>query len=306
MNIGVVLNIEEVLPELGPVPPYARVRQLALHAERLGFHSVWTGDHLLFRAFEMTPTVQGTQGAWESWTTLTGLAEATTTIKMGPWVLCTPLRNPAVLAKMAVTLDEVSNGRFILGLGSGWNRPVFDAFGVPFDHLVGRLEEALQIMAPLLREGKVDFEGQYYSAPNCEIVPRGPSPQGPPILIAAQRPRMLRLAARYADIWNRSSGYPTVPKDRTELLAGMDEACDEVGRDPSTLEITTRLFMGFPEAAPMPSIFPEGSIPMGKAQVADILSAYAALGVGLAFCQIYPCSEAGLDVLAEAVQAAAL
>src|SRR5205085_2230355 len=120
-------------------------------------------------------------------------------------------------AKMAVTLDEVSGGRFILGLGSGWNKPVFNAFGYPFDHLVSRFDEALQIIAPLLRQGHVDFEGQYYSARDCEIVPRGPSEHGPPILIASLQPRMLHLTAQYADLWNRSIGYNPIPSSQQEL-----------------------------------------------------------------------------------------
>jgi alkanesulfonate monooxygenase SsuD/methylene tetrahydromethanopterin reductase-like flavin-dependent oxidoreductase (luciferase family) len=304
VDVGVVLPVEQVIPELGPIQPYARVRALALKAEELGFHSVWTGDHLLFRRFEMTPAIEGTQGAWESWTILTALAEATSRIRLGPWVTATPLRNPAILAKMAATLDEVSGGRFILGLGSGWNRPTFDAFGVPFDHPVDRLTEALQIIVPLLRDGHVDFHGRYFTANDCAIVPRGPSPHGPPILIAAQRPRMLRLAARYADLWNRSTGYPTIPATREEFLAGMDEACAEVGRDPATLGLTVRLFMGFPKAGPMPPIFTEGSYINGKEGAAETLRAYAGLGASLAFVQMYPCNEAALEELAEAVELA--
>lgn len=278
MGVGVVLPIEEALSEFGPPPSYARVRTLALKAEELGFHSIWTGDHLLFRRFEMTPTVASTQGAWESWTILTALAEATSRIRLGPWVTATPLRNPAIVAKMAATMDEVSDGRFILGLGSGWNQPTFDAFGVPFDHLVDRLAEALQIIVPLLREGHVDFEGTYYSARDCEIVPRGPSPNGPPILIAAERPRMLGLAARYADLWNRSSGYPEIPANRQEFLAGMDQACAQVGRDPATLALTVRMFIGFPDVGPMPSIFTAGTFINGREGAAETLRAYAALG----------------------------
>jgi probable F420-dependent oxidoreductase len=301
MDVAVVLPIEEQLSDLGPVPPYSRVRALALKAEELGFHSVWTGDHLLFRPFEMMPVDQGTTGAWESWTILTALAEATSRVRLGPWVTATPLRNPAILAKMAATLDEVSGGRFIVGLGAGWNRPTFDAFGVPFDHRFDRFEEALQIIVPLLREGHVDFVGRYYEARDCEIVPRGPSPNGPPILIAAQGPRMLRLAARYADLWNRSSGYREIPSSREEFLAGMDEACAEVGRDPATLTLTVRMFIGFPNVGSMPSIFAEGTYINGKEGAAEALQAYAALGASLAFCQMYPCTEAALEELAAGV-----
>jgi alkanesulfonate monooxygenase SsuD/methylene tetrahydromethanopterin reductase-like flavin-dependent oxidoreductase (luciferase family) len=306
MDVGIVMPIEEALEELGPVPSYGRIRELTLYAERLGFHSVWTGDHLLFRNSDMTPTVQRTQGAWESYSVLTALAEATSRIRLGPWVTATPLRNPAILAKSAVTLDEISGGRFILGLGCGWNRPTFDAFGAPFDHRVSRFEEAMQIIAPLIREGHVDFEGKYYRARDCEIVPRGPSPNGPPILIAAQEPRMLGLTARYADMWNRSSGYPEVPANGQEFMAGMEEACAALGRDSSALGLTVRLFFGFPKVGPMPPIFTDGTYINGKEGAADALRAYAALGVSLAFCQMFPFNEAALDELAQGVELAGL
>jgi hypothetical protein len=198
----------------------------------------------------------------------------------------------------------VSAGRFILGLGSGWNKPTFDAFDLPFDHLASRFDEALQIIVPLLREGRVDFEGTYYSARDCEIVPRGPSPNGPPILIAAQRPRMLRLAAEHADSWNRSSGYRTIPSTHTEFLAGMDEACAEVGRDPATLDLTVRLNVGFPNAGELPSVFEKMTAYRGVEEVAETLRAYQDLGAKLAFCEVYPFNEAALDELAEAVTVA--
>ncbi len=114
----------------------------------------------------------------------------------------TKFRNPAILAKMAATLDAISGGRLILGLGAGWHAPEFEAFGIPFDHRVDRFEEALQIIVPLLHTGQVDFQGRYYRTPNCELRPRGPRASGPQILIGAAGPRMLRLAARYADAWN--------------------------------------------------------------------------------------------------------
>src|SRR4030081_3991212 len=97
---------------------------------------------------------------------LSALAEATQKVQVGTLVLCTPFRNPAVLAKMATTLDEVSGGRVILGLGAGWHQPEFDAFGVPFDHRASRFAEAVAIIKPLLREGHVDFSGSFYAAPN--------------------------------------------------------------------------------------------------------------------------------------------
>jgi alkanesulfonate monooxygenase SsuD/methylene tetrahydromethanopterin reductase-like flavin-dependent oxidoreductase (luciferase family) len=148
-------------------------------------------------------------------------------------VACTGFRNPALLAKMTETLDEISGGRVLLGLGAGWHQPEFEAFGYPFDHRVGRFEEALQIIVPLLREGRVDFEGQYYRARDCQILPRGPRPSGVPIFIGAQGPRMMRLCARYADHFD--ADYQITPAPVRERFATLEEACAEVGRAPGQI-----------------------------------------------------------------------
>ena len=141
-------------------------------------------------------------GEWECWSLLAALAAATRRVALGPLVACTSFRNPALLAKIADTVDEVSGGRLILGLGAGWNEREYDAFGYPFDHRVSRFEEALTIVHSLLRTGQVDFAGTYYTARECELRPRGPRPAGPPIMVAGTGERMLRLAARHADAWN--------------------------------------------------------------------------------------------------------
>src|SRR5947209_1734200 len=196
MKVGVILPLAED-EKRGRPPTYAETCERALQAEDAGFDSIWVYDHLLHR-FEGKPTV----GFWEAWTVLSALAGSTRRVELGTQVLCTAFRNPAVLARMADTLDEVSGGRLILGLGAGWHQPEFDAFGIPFDHRVSRFEEALQIIVALLRQGQVDFEGNYYRAANCELIPRGPRPAGPPLLLAGQGPRILRLVARYGDAWN--------------------------------------------------------------------------------------------------------
>jgi len=189
MQVGLIMPIAEDDPSRS-IPSYAQIRAIARQAEAAGFDSIWVYDHLLYRFPE-----QPTAGIWECWSILAALAEATERVLLGTLVMCVPFRNPAVLAKMAATVDEISGGRLILGLGAGWHKPEFEAFGVPFDHKVDRFDEALQIMVPLLREGKVDFSGTYYSAPDCQLLPRGPRPRGPEILIASAKPRMLRLTA---------------------------------------------------------------------------------------------------------------
>src|SRR5437588_8519262 len=166
-------------------------------AEQVGLDSLWVSDHLIYRF-----PGQDESAPWEAFTMLSALAAVTTRIALGRLVVCTSFRPPAMLAKMADAFDEISGGRFILGLGAGWHQPEYEAFGYPFDHLAGRFEEALQVIVPLLREGHVDFQGQYYQVRNCLLRPRGPSQSGPPILIGAKRPRMLQVVAQYANAWN--------------------------------------------------------------------------------------------------------
>jgi alkanesulfonate monooxygenase SsuD/methylene tetrahydromethanopterin reductase-like flavin-dependent oxidoreductase (luciferase family) len=136
--------------------PYDSIRAVAQQAEKDGFDSIWLADHLLYRNQDET-----TRGIWECWTMLAALAEATRRVEIGTLVTCNSFRNPAILAKIATAADEVSHGRVIVGIGAGWNEPEYQAFGLPFDHRVGRLEESLQILKPLLREGHVDFAGRY-------------------------------------------------------------------------------------------------------------------------------------------------
>lgn len=157
---------------------YESIRAIAQQSEKDGFDSIWLADHLLYR----NPG-EPTRGIWECWTTLAALAEATKRVELGTLVVCNSFRNPAILAKMTTTVDEISHGRLILGVGAGWNEPEYQAFGLPFDHRVDRFEEALQIIKPMLREGHVDFAGRYYQARNCEDAPRGPRQQGPPLMV---------------------------------------------------------------------------------------------------------------------------
>jgi alkanesulfonate monooxygenase SsuD/methylene tetrahydromethanopterin reductase-like flavin-dependent oxidoreductase (luciferase family) len=196
-------------------------------------------DHLLFRRSPPSnnPPLEmpegRSRGIWEAWTILSALAAVTRRVRLSPYVACTSFRHPALLAKMADTLDEVSGGRLVLGLGAGWHEPEFDAFGFPFDHRVSRFEEALQIIVPLLREGRVDFQGQYYAAQRCELLPRGPRTAGPPIFIGAQGPRMLRLVARYADRFD--ADFHLQPDGVADRFRALEQACAEVGRDPKTI-----------------------------------------------------------------------
>ncbi len=268
MKIGIVLDISEGSLE-GRTPTFSDLRQQVQIAEEVGLDSFWLADHLLYRFPE-----QDEIAPWEALTMLSALAAVTTRIMLGTLVVCTSFRPPALLAKMADALDEISAGRFILGLGAGWHQPEYEAFGYPFDHLASRFDEALQIIVPLLREGHVDFQGKYYQVHNCVLRPRGPSPHGPRILIGARRPRMLQLVARYADAWNTAwHSDPAVVKERYESLA---QASKVVGRDPTTIEITVGT-----EVRLQP--LKEGEVP-GKEisgsleEIADRLQAFSSVG----------------------------
>lgn len=289
MKIGVVVPLESDV-DAGHVVSYAETRAFALRAEAAGFDSIWVYDHLLYR-YPSKPT----EGTWEAWTALSALAEATSRVELGTLVICNPIRNPAVLAKMAVTLDEVSGGRVILGLGAGWHRPEFDAFGLQFDHRVDRLEEALQIIDPLLRTGRVSFRGTYYSAVDCEILPPGPRPGGPPILIAAFGPRMLRLVARHAHSWN--TAWLGRAAALSEPRAALEAACAQEGRDPASLAVTVGVGVDYTGDAANPEKALSGSVE----QIASGLREYAAAGVAHVICAIRPQNEESLARLAESL-----
>jgi probable F420-dependent oxidoreductase len=255
----------------GETPRWAEIKEMARTAEAVGFDSFWLADHVLFASPEGEIA-----GAWEAFTFLSGIAAVTSRIAIGPLVACTSFRNPALLAKMADSLDEISGGRFILGLGAGWNEPEYTAFGWPFDHRVSRFEEAMQIIAPLLREGRVDFHGKYYEVNDCVLRPRGPSPAGPPIMIGGTGPRMLRLSAQYADIYNTDTIF--TPERARELWEGVQRACAVVGRDPATLELT--VFTNVRVLAPGESGHPTvREIAGSEAEVAEALRAFAEVGV---------------------------
>lgn len=255
----------------GTTRPWTEIRAAARQAEADGFDSIWLADHLWYAA-----PGGPTRGAWESWTILSALAEVTERVQIGTLVACNAFRNPAVLAKMATTLDEVSGGRLVLGVGAGWNESEHRAFGLPFDHRVDRFEEALQILRPMLREGKADFAGRYHRAQDCRNEPRGPRPSGPPLLVGSFGPRMMKLTARYADVWN--TGVRDGPESLERPLADLDAACREVGRDPSTIATTATVGVFYPDLrAELPPL--ENPLTGTPEEIAAAIHDYAALGL---------------------------
>ena len=190
-------NVGVQLPEVERFVPWPDYLDLARRAEAAGFDSVWVGDHLLYDLPDGS-----TRGPYEAWTTLAAIAAVTERVEIGPLVASTSFHAPAMLAKQAATVDAISGGRLIVGLGAGWNRREYDAFGFAYDRRVSRFEEALGIIVPLLREGRTTFHGQFYDVDDCVLDPRPARPGGPPVMLGSNSPRMLAIGLPVVDSWN--------------------------------------------------------------------------------------------------------
>src|SRR6188472_4633282 len=237
------LKVGVQLPEVEYSVRWPELRDMAQTAEGIGLDSIWVGDHLLYRR------ETGNVGPWEVWTSLAGLAEATEKVELGPLVAATSFHAPAMLAKMAATVDEISGGRLILGLGAGWNEPDYTAFGFPYDHRVSRFEEAFTIIRTLLRDGRCDFDGSYYQVRDCELLPRGPRPEGPPLMVGSDGERMLGITLPHVQAWNAWFAWFDNGAERYRALRErIDAACRTAGRDPAEVERTAALFVAFPDA----------------------------------------------------------
>jgi probable F420-dependent oxidoreductase len=234
------LRIGVQLPEVERVVRWPELIAMCQRIEELGFDAIWVGDHLLYR----DPGSSEASGPWEAWTMLAGIAQATSRVTIGPLVAATGFHAPAMLAKQAATVDEISGGRLVLGLGAGWNETEYRAFGFPFDHRISRFEEAFTIIRTLLRDGAIDFDGAWYQARDCELLPRPGRPDGPPLLLGSSGPRMLRIAAPWIDAWNAWYNATGNRPDGTEpLRTAVDAAAREAGRDPAAIRRTVAVLV---------------------------------------------------------------
>ncbi len=291
----------------GQTAGWTELKAMAQLAEQVGFDAVWTIDHF---ALDPAPGSSTPIGVWECWTLLAALAAVTERVELGPLVTPTSFRNPALLAKMVETIDEISGGRVVLGLGAGWVEREYRMLGLPFDHRVSRFEEALQIIHGLLRNGQVNQQGRYSSAEQCTLAPRGPRPQGAPIIIGSDGPRMLNLAARYADGWNAFfSRTGNTPEGVKPLLAKVDAACLEVGRDPATMRRSIAVFtaydlpgaVGFPGAVTNPDATP--AVRGTPQEIAARLREFADVGIDEVQIYLDPMVPAAVEAFAPALEA---
>lgn len=241
MRIGMTVPLGYGDLEDGKAPSFGQTRDFSSRAERAGLDSIWVFDHLIFR-FPDEPD----EGLQEAWTTLSALAAVVPRVELGALVMCSSFRNAGLMAKMGQTLDDLSGGRLILGLGCGWHEPEYDAFGFSFDHLVGRFEEDLEVVRGLLDGKTVDFEGQWSRYRGARLLP--PPARRTPILVAAKGERMLRLTATWADAWN-TAWFGGVDDTVRQRMADLDAACDAVGRDRGEIRRTIGLRVHDPGAS---------------------------------------------------------
>ena len=221
------------LPEVEWEVPFPELIHMAQTAEQVGFDSVWLGDHLLY------DLSVGPRGPWEVWTSLAALAASTERVLLGPLVASAGFHEPTMLAKQAATVDAISGGRLILGLGSGWNEREYRAFGFPFDRRVSRFAEAFTIIRTLLVDGEIDFTGDFYRAERCVLHPRAARPGGPPLLVGSVRPRMLSITLPYVDAWNVWwSDYGNTPAAFADLKTRVDQQVIEHGRPAGSVSAT--------------------------------------------------------------------
>ena len=293
------LKVGVQLPEVEYEARWSELAEMARLAEDIGLDSVWVGDHYLYR------DAKRSRGPWEVWTQLAALAAVTSRLELGPLVASTSFHQPGVLAKFAATVDEISGGRLILGLGAGWNATEYAAFGFAFDHRVSRFEEAFTIIRTLLRDGHIDFDGRYYQLRDCELLPRGPRPEGPPILIGSSGPRMLRITMPYVRSWN--AWYSTYGNTAGGLAVQrelVDQACGAVGRDPAEVERTVAAFVSLPGAAGQRDFDRLRTPPIsGSAdEIAATLRGFAAQGIGHVQLVIDPVTPAGVEGLAPVLE----
>lgn len=270
---------------------------MARAAEAAGFDSIWLGDHLLYRG-EGEPE----RGPWEAWTLLAALGAVTERVELGPLVACAAFHPPGVIAKMAATVAELSGGRFVLGLGAGWNEEEFRAFGVPFDRRVSRFEEAFTIIRGLLAGERVTLQGRFHQAEDAVLLPRPASP--PRLMIGSNGPRMLAATLPHVHAWNTwYEGYGNSPDGFANLNERISTAARDAGRDPAEIARSACVLVAL-EGSSGERPFTDTAPPLtgSPAQIASTLRELGEAGADEAILVVDPITEDSIRELGEVVR----
>jgi F420-dependent oxidoreductase-like protein len=222
--------------KLAPTFSYPELEQFWRTADELGFAAIWNYDHFY-------GLVENTKPTHEGWTTLAAMAVVLRQARVGCMVTGVTYRNPAILAKMAVTVDHISGGRLDFGIGAGWHEAEHRGYGLEFPSAgtrVAMLDEALTVIRRLWTEESVTYEGRFYTLNEAICEPKPLQRPYPPIVVGGSQPKMLRVIARHADEWNMPGQGP---QEWGEVNARLDEACAEIGRQPGAVRRSVQLFL---------------------------------------------------------------
>jgi probable F420-dependent oxidoreductase len=284
------------LPEVEREIRWPEVASMARAAEEVGFDSIWLGDHYLYRE-----DGRSERGPWEAWTFLAGLAAITEKVRLGPLVACLNFHNPAVLAKAVAAVDELSGGRFTLGVGAGWNRTEFDAFGIPFDHRASRFEESFEIVRRLLEGERVTFEGRFHQVRDAVLLPR-PS-QRPQLMVGSSGERILAATLPHVDGWNTwYDWYGNTAEGFRTKIREIDAACERAGRDPASIERSACVMVRLGNTKERPD--QEGVTPLEGSpdEIGAGLGAMAEAGAGELILVLDPITEGSIRALGDVVR----
>jgi probable F420-dependent oxidoreductase len=284
------LRIGIQLPEVERDVRWPEVRAIALAAEECGFDSVWLGDHLLYRGGGRPE-----RGPWDVWTQLAALAAVTSRVRLGPLVAATAFHPPGMLARAAASVDEVSGGRFVFGIGAGWNETEFQAFGFPFDRRVSRFAESFEVVRRLLAGERVTYSGAFASVEEAVLLPQ--PARRVPLVIGANGERMLSIALPHVDAWNTwYSPYGNTVDGFGEANEKVSALCERAGRDPREVERSACVLVAVDGGV---GERPHDVPPVEPAALAVHLQELAAAGADEAILVIDPITERSVRALAD-------
>jgi alkanesulfonate monooxygenase SsuD/methylene tetrahydromethanopterin reductase-like flavin-dependent oxidoreductase (luciferase family) len=279
MRVGVQL------PEVERVVSWNEYAAMARAAEEVGFHSLWLGDHHLYRG-----DGREERGPLDAWTVLAALAAVTTRIQLGPLVACTAFSSPGLLARRAAAVQEVSDGRFVLGLGAGWNEAEFAAFGLPFDRRASRFIESFEIIRRLLAGERVTYEGQFERVSDALLLP---PPRPMPVFVGSLGERVLRATLPYVDGWNIwCDWYGNTPEGFVRENERITQMARELGRDPSDIFRSATIYVTVDAGqVDRPHMGDMKLVTGSTDQIADHLRQFATAGLDEAILVLSPITE---------------
>jgi probable F420-dependent oxidoreductase len=284
MRVGVQL------PEVEREVRWPELVSMARTAERVGFDSIWVGDHLLYRD-EGVPE----RGPWEAWTQLAGLAAATEHITIGPLVACTAFHAPAMLAKQAATVDEISGGRLVLALGAGWNEPEFRAFGFPFDHRASRFEESFEVIRRLVAGEHVSLRARFVEVDDAVLLP-APT-RRPTLMVGSSGARVLRAALPWVDAWNTwFDWYGNTPEGFAARNTEIDRHVEAAGREPGDVERSACLMVAMQDA-PGERSYEADASPVPASAIVETIRAMGEAGADEVILVVDPITEPSIEEL---------